>query len=553
MAQAALAMAVSLPLALMTMLAVPVELSLTVETIYSFVLFSAIIAVPFFFSGVAVCLSLTKSPFPIGRVYFTDLLGASAGCFGSVLLLKVVDAPSAILVISALLFLSAAAYAQYAGQFRMKRRCALGAAGMLLLAGLNALTPYGIQPTWSKGQFDDRHGISYEVWNPISKVRVHEPMVEPPYLVTPPPGMPPIYAAVIDLDIDNSANTYIHNFPGDLRTVDYLRYSVTSYGPQIRAGGTAAIIGVGGGRDVLNCALYGFRRIVGIEVNSAIVDLTTGRLESFSGFDKIPGFELHNDEARSFLTRSHEQFDLIQGSMVDTWAATPPDAMTLTENSLYTVDAWRVFYQHLKPGGVISFTRWHQPPELTESYRLFAIAYATLLSEGVANPAHQLAVMAGQTRATCWPAINLSPIGTWPPWKRPPRSGFSEPCFPGQKTTTPEFATVLRARTLRDLAHLETDDHLDYSAVYDSSPYFFNPVRLSRIPAILHQQVVGESLQAIISLFCFMLAALLLVLLTIILPVHRWGGKPADRVRPPPGVCFTLWPLAWGLCWWRWQ
>ena len=70
MAQAALAMAVSLPMALMTMLAVPVELSLTVETLYSFVLFSAIIAVPFFFSGVAVCLSLTKTPFPIGRVYF---------------------------------------------------------------------------------------------------------------------------------------------------------------------------------------------------------------------------------------------------------------------------------------------------------------------------------------------------------------------------------------------------------------------------------------------------------------------------------------------------
>ena len=111
--------------------------------------------------------------------------------------------------------------------------------------------------------------------------------------------------------------------------------------------------------------------------------------------------------------------------------------------------------------------------------------------------------------------------------------GFQNLVFPGQKTTTPEFATVLEAHSLRDLAHLETDDHLDYSAVYDSSPYFFNPVRLRRIPAILHQQVVGKSLQAIISLFCFMLAALLLVLLTIILPVHRWGGKPADRVRPP--------------------
>ncbi len=105
LAQASFAMAVSMPLALITMLAVPLGFSFALENAYSFLLFSAIVAVPFFFSGVAVCLSLTMTPFPIGRVYFADLLGASAGCLGSVLLLKLVDAPSAVLVISALLFL----------------------------------------------------------------------------------------------------------------------------------------------------------------------------------------------------------------------------------------------------------------------------------------------------------------------------------------------------------------------------------------------------------------------------------------------------------------
>ena len=64
LAQAAFAMAVSMPVALVIMLAVPLEVSLAVETLFSFLLFSAVIAVPFFFSGVVVCLSLTRTPFP---------------------------------------------------------------------------------------------------------------------------------------------------------------------------------------------------------------------------------------------------------------------------------------------------------------------------------------------------------------------------------------------------------------------------------------------------------------------------------------------------------
>lgn len=77
--QASYIMAISLPLTLLTMLAVPMGISHSLQTLYSFLLLSAVIAVPFFFSGVAVCLSLTRSAFPVGQVYFVDLLGAAAG------------------------------------------------------------------------------------------------------------------------------------------------------------------------------------------------------------------------------------------------------------------------------------------------------------------------------------------------------------------------------------------------------------------------------------------------------------------------------------------
>src|SRR5580658_3288146 len=169
-AQSAIATAVAMPLALVTMLAIPVDVSRALQTVFTFVLFSAVISVPFFFSGVAVCISLTRSPFAMGRVYFTDLAGASFGCLASVLLLSLIDAPSAIFVIAAMLFFSAAAYGVYAGEAVIRRRSLYGAVAMLVCAAANASTLHGIQPIWSKGALDPRTGILAEKWNPISKV-----------------------------------------------------------------------------------------------------------------------------------------------------------------------------------------------------------------------------------------------------------------------------------------------------------------------------------------------------------------------------------------------
>src|SRR5437899_1553162 len=168
--QSVLAMAISLPLSLMTMLAVPLYTSFAAQTVYNFLLFSAIISVPFFFSGIAVCLSLTRMPFPMGRIYFADLMGAALGCIGSVVLLGVLDAPSAIFMISALLFASSALYAAYAGESRPAKTAALCTLAMAVLSVLNASTYHGIQPSWVKGKVDPRTDILAERWNPISRV-----------------------------------------------------------------------------------------------------------------------------------------------------------------------------------------------------------------------------------------------------------------------------------------------------------------------------------------------------------------------------------------------
>jgi spermidine synthase len=530
--QATMGAAISLPICLLTALAVPLDLSASLQTLYSFLLFSIIIATPFFFSGMAVCLSLTRTPFPIGRVYFADLFGAAMGCLGSAIVLQLIDAPSALFFVSALLFVSASAYASYSGEHRLRRLANYGVLALLVVSVLNSTSVHGIQPIWSKGSIDRRLNILSEHWNPISRVRASHPTNGPPMMWGPSPIMPHFTAEEIAVNIDNDAGTAITRFQGDLGSLNYFRYDVTAIAAQLRAGSSAAaVIGVGGGRDVLNCAINGFHRIVGIEVNGAMVRLTSRQLNWFSGFSKIPGFQLVNDEGRSYLTRSGEKFDIIQASLVDTWAATSAGAMTLTENALYTVDGWKVFYEHLRPGGIITFSRWDIATK--EALRLYSVAKATLLIEGTTNPDLQIALLHSGKIMTL--LVSNQPFTDADLAKIRGIADdmhFTVLLLPGQPPSNPDLKILADARTLEQLASFRNVDNIDVSPVFDSSPYFFNSVHLRYLPAFLRTHRRGGNLFAMLFLCGFLFAAVILVASTIVVPAwllmkRAPGASPA--------------------------
>ncbi len=521
LAQATWGMALALPLSLLNMLAVPLPVEISPRTAYSFLLFSAVIAAPFLFAGVAVCLALTRSPFPIGGVYFVDLLGAAAGCFGAVVLLNLVDGPSAVLAISTLVFVAAAGFARHAGEAKLGRRSAFFALAMLVVTIANASSRNGLQPVWVKGKPDERAHLLAEVWNPISKVRAFEPVVAAPIMWGPSPRWQPQRMENIFLDIDHSAGTNVTRYSGDPRAADFLRYDVTSLAAQVRPGGSAAIIGVGGGRDVLAAAHYGFQRIVGIEVNPAIVDLVGRRLDWFAGLSKVPGLELHAEEGRSFLTRTGESFDVIQASLVDTWAATSAGAMTLSENSLYTVDAWRLFWRRLKPGGLIAFSRWNEGTSRYETLRLVSLAWATLLAEGAARPADHLALVATDRVATL--LLSNAPLTAQDVARVrgiADEMGYRILLLPGQPPPSGDLEPILAARDLRELSRLRAGP-FDISPVYDDSPFFFSSLRLSEVPRVAFRLRMEGNLLALSVLLTFLGAAVVLLALTVYLPTRK--------------------------------
>ena len=97
---------------------------------------------------------------------------------------------------------------------------------------------------------------------------------------------------------------------------------------------------------------------------------------------EIPEVHIHVSDGRSFIRNSRDQFDVVQMTLVDTWASTAAGAFALSENNLYTVEAFREYFEHLKPDGMIAITRWEfaQP---REALRVVSQAMEALRQLGV--------------------------------------------------------------------------------------------------------------------------------------------------------------------------
>ena len=226
---------------------------------------------------------------------------------------------------------------------------------------------------WAKGT--QQMGTLFERWNTYSRVRVTalgETLAFGWGIAHPP-------ETKIDqkyLDIDADAATVITRYDGDISKLSYLKDDVINAAYLVQPPAEVAVVGVGGGRDILSALYFGAKRIHGIEINPAIFEVLTDKFADFSGhLDRRPGVSLVNAEARSYINHSSDRYDLVQISLIDTWAATAAGGLTLTENRLYTVEAWDDFYRSLKPGGLLSVSRWYDPAvHRSEFYRLVAIA-----------------------------------------------------------------------------------------------------------------------------------------------------------------------------------
>ena len=139
----------------------------------------------------------------------------------------------------------------------------------------------------------------------------------------------------------------------------------------MRPGAKTLVIGAGGGWDVARALASGSRDVTAVEINPIIA--TTIMRQRFAAQSQRlyfrPDVRVVVEDGRTYVRRSPEKYQVLQATLVDTWASTAAGAFALSENNLYTVEAFREYLEHLTPDGVLAFTRWgFDPPR--ESLRL---------------------------------------------------------------------------------------------------------------------------------------------------------------------------------------
>jgi len=332
-------------------------------------------AVPFFLVGCLFSVIFARNAARVSRLYGADLMGGALACLSTVPLLNVLGAPNAILFSAAMLAIAAVVWSD-----RLRQRLAATILALLIVAVMlaNSFRPF-IDIIYAKGQ--RRIGVEYARWNAISRVEVDRTRDGARYVV-----------------IDADATTAIMGVdPYHLRAQGWeagLMASSASLPNVLRPHGEYAVIGPGGGVDVLRAVANGSPKVTGIEINPIIVnDVMRGRYAEFSHhLYQIPEVNIHIDDGRSFIRSSRDRYDVLQMTLVDTWASTAAGAFALSENNLYTVEAFKEYIEHLKPDGMVAITRW-EFREPREAVRVVSVAMDALHQLGVANPGGNFVVV----------------------------------------------------------------------------------------------------------------------------------------------------------------
>lgn len=502
-----------------------------------------ILAPPYVFGGIVISLVLTRSPYPVGVVYAVDLMGAAAGCFAVLGLMALMDGPSALLAVAASGGISAALFklgfdADSIDERIQSKLHFVGwpsiitiTAVLSLMTWFNAANfPDGGRILFAKIKVQSRNSFDAIYWNSFSRVDVGKSNLDEPFLWGPSPKWKASDVKPIDqrwMKIDGAAGTGMIRFSGDRKELDYLEYDVTNLAYSIRNSGRAAVIGVGGGRDILSAYKFGFESITGVEINPIFIKILTHRYADYNQVASLEGVRFVVDEGRSWFARTKERFDLIQMSLIDTWAATGAGAYSLTENGLYTVEGWKHFVSKLKPNGVFTVSRWFAPTDLGETGRVISLAKATLFALGITEPNQHifLAVTAHlSTIVVSRSAFSDTDISRLR--ETSDRLGFNVLFVHDVQPGNPILLAIHNAKSFDELFVQSNELLLDFSPPTDDRPFFFNQLRLSDvIPLLLEKPrggrargVVSGNLVATLVLIIIVFVSLTAVFLTIVLP-----------------------------------
>jgi hypothetical protein len=477
-------------------------------------------ALPFFVSGIIVSLAISEGIERVERVYFFDLMGAAAGCLLLVPLLGGIGGENTVIAVALLFAAAASIWHNMAGS--STGRVLSVALGLAVLGLIVVNAKDGILAVhYAK---DHKLGNEFYVkWNSFSRIGVANEKDS---------GMPTIF-------IDADASTGIAHFDFQHLTENNRR-DLLYQGPglpyRVLPNAKALIIGPGGGWDVARAIAGGSKDITGVEINPLIArDIMQKRFPDLSGRLYFrPDLHLFVEDGRSFVRRSQDRYQVIQATLVDTWASTAAGAFALSENNLYTTDAFVDYLNHLTPDGLLAIQRWGLDPP-RESLRLISLGMAALARLGETDPAsHFIVAREGSTAGWRKDTVLISRRPFSPEsLERAARTiaeGHMEAVYlPGRPSANPFF----------DLLHslhpdqYERNYRYDISPVGDNKPFFFYTVQPRDLWAFVtgasHETADYKINRAVPLLFGVMAVSIGATLIILILPPVLLGTRLPRR------------------------
>lgn len=349
------------------------------------------------------------------------------------------------------------------------------------LVAVNSATD-AIRIRFAKGRVEFQN--LYEGWNSFSRIAVLPRHGDITYAW----GLSPLYKGHpgdhMALDIDSLAGTPLVRFDGDINSplIEHLSYDITALAYTLRPARKTLVIGTGGGRDVLTALKYGSKDIDAVELNPLMREVVNEKFGDFTGrLYARPEIHFTIDDGRHFVRNTDKQYGLIQLSLVDTWASTAAGAFALSENTLYTKEAFFDYFHHLAPDGVLTVSRWLATPP-RETLRVVSLARAALRESGVTDPAKHILVAGTpplrRSHRFASVIVSRSPfteaeLATAKAWVE--ERGFEVLYFPGMPVD-PLFSKIATT-PWDDLQAFFANYELDVSPTTDNRPFFFNTVR----------------------------------------------------------------------------
>lgn len=352
--------------------------------VFSLIVSYTILMVPYFFAGLIIGGSFMRFKDSTNSLYFYNLVGSGLGCILFVFLIKFLGAAKLLVLVSLISVLPLALIIRKQTiYYKITMLLWLIFMGIALFLPenfqLHKILPESHKQFWTwlpNAQWE------YTEWNAISRIDVISNRQYP-------------REKYILMDGDAQAGLFdIGLVRGVSMEQGFVDRNV-AYKLMRKAPEDVLIIGAGGAYDVILAILNGAHRVDAVEINPTTAHLISKTYSSHIGnIFQQPNVKLFVEDGRSFVRKAMKKYDIIMMCATDSVLALSTGAYVLSDNYLYTKEAFCDYLDHLSDNGFIQIGRFLYHTRPRETLRIFSTALEVCRDMGYPNPTSNIVVIA---------------------------------------------------------------------------------------------------------------------------------------------------------------